>query len=109
MDLSAKNAILIVEFADSLRQQGMPEIEAALTATRQRFRAVLMTALSFILGIIPLLLASGAGANGRYSLGLSVFCGMISVTLLSTLLTPGFYLISQSVRQKCQHLRSSAP
>ena len=75
--LSSKNAILIVEFAEQLREQGMPLIESAVQAATIRLRPILMTSLAFILGVVPLVVASGAGENGRHSVGTTVFGGMI--------------------------------
>ncbi|WP_263322302.1 efflux RND transporter permease subunit [Endozoicomonas sp. Mp262] len=96
--LAAKNAILIVEFARHRELEGSTTEQAALTAAKLRFRAVMMTGLSFILGVMPLLISSGAGATGRASLGTPVFWGMISVAILSTLLTPAFYLCVRKIR-----------
>ncbi|MET4693386.1 efflux RND transporter permease subunit [Endozoicomonas lisbonensis] len=95
--LAAKNAILIVEFARHREQEGNTVFNAARMAARLRFRAVTMTGLSFILGVLPLMLASGAGATARISLGLPVFWGMLTVAILSTLLTPVYYLLIRSV------------
>ncbi len=97
--LSTKTAILIVEFAIQRRRAGDSIRQAAKTAARLRFRAVLMTALSFVLGVLPLVLASGPGANGRSSLGITVLGGMIAATLLSTLLVPIFYALVQRMRE----------
>ncbi|NNJ24056.1 efflux RND transporter permease subunit [Alienimonas chondri] len=89
--LACKNAILIVEFAAQLEEQGRNRIEAAIEACRLRFRAILMTAFSFVLGVLPLVLATGAGAEMRIALGTAVFAGMIGVTLFGLILTPVFY------------------
>ncbi|PVZ65392.1 efflux RND transporter permease subunit [Pelagibaculum spongiae] len=98
--ISSKTAILIVEFAVELRAQGQTVFEAALNAAKLRFRAVLMTALSFVLGVLPLVLASGAGASSRRSLGVVVLFGMMLATILGTLLVPVFYQIIQNMRDK---------
>ncbi|WP_284206833.1 efflux RND transporter permease subunit [Thalassotalea eurytherma] len=98
--LSTKTAILIVEFAMELRAQGQSIVEAALNAAQLRFRAVLMTAFSFILGVLPLVFATGAGAGSRVSLGLTVLAGMTAATIFGTLLIPYFYLVVQTMREK---------
>lgn len=98
--LSTKTAILIVEFAMQLRTSGMSAAEAANQAAVLRFRAVLMTALSFVLGILPLVFATGAGAGSRVSLGVTVLSGMIAATILGTLLVPIFYKWVQTVRER---------
>lgn len=98
--MSAKSAILIVEFACLERDQGKSVAESAVNATQLRFRAVLMTALSFVLGVFPLVVASGAGAASRVSLGLAVFGGMIASAALATLLVPVYYALIQSLREK---------
>lgn len=100
--LSTKTAILIVEFAMQLRQSGLSTGEAAQKAAVLRFRAVLMTALSFVLGVLPLVFASGAGAASRVSLGITVLSGMVAATVLGTLLVPVFYKWIQSVRDRRQ-------
>ncbi|NQZ87535.1 MAG: multidrug efflux RND transporter permease subunit [Colwellia sp.] len=98
--LSTKTAILIVEFAMELRAAGKSIMEAALDAARLRFRAVLMTALSFILGVIPLVMSSGAGASSRIFLGITVLSGMLAATILGTLLVPYFFMVIQRMREK---------
>ncbi|MBA6379995.1 MULTISPECIES: efflux RND transporter permease subunit [unclassified Colwellia] len=98
--LSTKTAILIVEFAMELRAAGKSIMEAALDAAKLRFRAVLMTALSFVLGVIPLVMSSGAGASSRIFLGVTVLSGMLAATILGTLLVPYFYMIIQRLREK---------
>jgi HAE1 family hydrophobic/amphiphilic exporter-1 len=98
--LSTKTAILIVEFAMELRAQGKTIMEAALDAAKLRFRAVLMTALSFVLGVIPLVMSSGAGASSRVFLGVTVLSGMLAATILGTLLVPYFYMVIQRLREK---------
>jgi multidrug efflux pump len=91
--LACKNAILIVEFAQHLRGQGRPLAEATREASRLRLRPILMTSLAFILGVVPLVIASGAGSEMRRSLGTAVFTGMIGVTLFGIFLTPVFFYV----------------
>jgi HAE1 family hydrophobic/amphiphilic exporter-1 len=93
--LASKNAILIVEFAREKRQEGMDIVEAAVEAARLRFRPILMTSFAFILGVVPLVLATGAGANARKSIGIAVFSGMIASTCLAVLFVPSFYVLVQ--------------
>ena len=89
--LSAKNAILIIEFAAQKRALGMSNIDAALTAARQRFRPIVMTSLAFILGVFPLVISSGAGAAARRSMGTGVFGGMLASTFIATIFVPMFF------------------
>jgi HAE1 family hydrophobic/amphiphilic exporter-1 len=98
--LASKNAILIVEFAEQLRHQGMPLIEAAVSAARIRLRPILMTSLAFILGVVPLVIASGAGEKGRHSVGTTVFGGMIASTILNLFFIPVLYLIIEGWRER---------
>jgi multidrug efflux pump len=90
MGLACKNAILIVEFARELEIQGMGIVEAALEACRMRLRPIVMTSIAFIAGTVPLLLGHGAGAEVRAATGITVFAGMLGVTLFGLFLTPVF-------------------
>jgi multidrug efflux pump subunit AcrB len=91
--LAAKNAILVVEFAKQLEDEGMDRTAAIVEASRTRLRPILMTSFAFILGVVPLILAKGAGAEMRYSLGVAVFSGMLGVTGFGLLFTPIFYKV----------------
>lgn len=97
--LASKNAILIVEFAEQLRERGIPLVEAAVQAATIRLRPILMTSLAFILGVVPLVVASGAGENGRHSVGTTVFGGMIMSTILNLFFIPVLYLIIEAWRE----------
>src|SRR5499426_1503185 len=98
--LAAKNAILIVEFARELKAEGMSSADAAVEATRRRFRPILMTSIAFILGVVPLLTATGAGSASQQSLGTVVFGGMIASTLLAIPFVPVFYIMMQRVSER---------
>ena len=98
--LASKNAILIVEFAEQLRHRGMPLIEAAVEAARIRLRPILMTSLAFILGVVPLVVATGAGEKGRHSVGTTVFGGMIMSTVLNLFFIPVLYLMIEGWRER---------
>ena len=92
--LACKNAILIVEFAKQAEDQlGLDRFAAAAHAARLRLRPILMTSFAFILGVLPLVIASGAGSEARQALGTAVFAGMLGVTLFGLLLTPAFYVV----------------
>ena len=93
--LASKNAILIVEFAKSKRESGMNRREATLAACRLRLRPILMTSFAFILGVVPLAVSTGAGAEMRRTLGIAVFSGMLGVTMFGIFLTPVFYNVIQ--------------
>ncbi len=97
--LASKNAILIVEFAKEKREHGMPVREAAIEASQQRLRPILMTSFAFILGVLPLVVADGAGAEMRKALGTAVFSGMIGVTVFGIFFTPVFYSVVQRLRE----------
>ncbi len=91
--LACKNAILIVEFAKDKQEEGMDRLSAVLEACRLRLRPILMTSFAFIMGVVPLVLPSGAGAEMRHAMGVAVFSGMLGVTYFGLLLTPVFYLV----------------
>ena len=105
--LSAKNAILIVEFARELEMNGRSPLEAAIEASRLRLRPILMTSIAFIMGVVPLVLSSGAGSEMRHAMGVAVFFGMLGVTLFGLFLTPVFYVLLRSIGGKKLH--SAAP
>ena len=95
--LASKNAILIVEFSEQLQDEGLSTIDAAIEAARIRLRPILMTSLAFILGVIPLVIATGAGAAGRVSVGTTVFGGMIAATTLNLLFIPMLYVVVRTI------------
>jgi multidrug efflux pump len=98
--LAAKNAILIVEFARDQQAQGASRFNASVEAARVRLRPILMTSFAFILGVFPLVVAHGAGAEMRQTLGMAVFAGMIGVTLFGIFLTPVFYYVIRGIVQR---------
>ena len=95
--LSAKNAILIIEFARDLQERGYSLFDATLEACRLRFRPILMTSIAFILGVLPLVISTGAGANGRQAIGTSVMGGMIAATVLAVFLVPVFFVVVRRI------------
>jgi HAE1 family hydrophobic/amphiphilic exporter-1 len=97
--LAAKNAILIVEFAKRRREDGLGIVEAAMMAARLRLRPILMTAFAFILGVVPLMFATGAGAASRQSIGTTVFGGMLAATILTLAFVPVFYALIEQLRE----------
>ena len=94
--LSAKNAILIIEFAKDLQAEGKDLVEATLEAVHLRFRPILMTSLAFILGVLPLVVASGAGSASQRAIGTGVMGGMITATVLAIFLVPVFFVVVRS-------------
>ena len=106
--LAAKNAILIVEFARSLEAAGTSALEAVVEACRLRLRPIVMTSLAFIAGVVPLILASGAGAEMRQAMGIAVFAGMLGVTLFGLFLTPVFYVVIRGLEARFERHSSSA-
>ncbi|WP_342725062.1 multidrug efflux RND transporter permease subunit [Bradyrhizobium sp. B097] len=108
--LSAKNAILIVEVAlEHHVRDGKPVLESAIDAARARFRPILMTSLAFILGVLPLVLATGAGASARKSIGITVFSGMIASTCLAVLFVPAFFVVVQNFENWRKAKKGKAP
>jgi HAE1 family hydrophobic/amphiphilic exporter-1 len=98
--LSSKNGILIVEFAEQLRHKGMSITDAAVEAARLRLRPILMTSFAFILGVLPLVLATGAGSISRHSVGTTVFGGMIVSTVLNLFFIPVLYVLLKSLLER---------
>ena len=98
--LASKNAILIVEFAKQLEDQGRSRWDAAVEAARLRLRPIIMTSLAFVLGVAPLVWATGAGAELRQALGTAVFSGMIGVTVFGLIFTPVFYVVARWLAQR---------
>jgi HAE1 family hydrophobic/amphiphilic exporter-1 len=96
--LASKNAILIVEFAEQLREQGKSAVEAAIAAAEVRLRPILMTSIAFLLGVVPLMLATGAGSAARNSLGTAIFGGMLVSTVVNLIFIPGLYVLVQKLR-----------
>ena len=106
--LAAKNAILIVEFAAQEQAKGLAPFEAAVEAARLRFRPIVMTSLAFVLGVLPLVLASGAGASARRSMGTGVFGGMLAATFIATIFIPLFFVLLSRSRAKPDAARAAA-
>ncbi len=104
--LSAKNAILIVQFCTERRNQGHSATDAALEAARIRFRPILMTSLAFVAGVIPLVIATGAGAAARHSIGTGVIGGMLGATLLAPFFVPLFYVLLDRLAEWCRRWRA---
>jgi multidrug efflux pump len=98
--LACKNAILLVEFAKDKQQEGMDRLQAVLEACRLRLRPILMTSIAFIMGVVPLVLSTGAGAEMRHAMGVAVFAGMLGVTFFGLLLTPVFYLAIRAIVER---------
>ncbi|MEY4767267.1 MAG: hypothetical protein RI907_3940 [Pseudomonadota bacterium] len=105
--LSAKNAILIVEFARELEHHGKGIVEAALEACKLRLRPILMTSIAFIMGVVPLVFSTGAGAEMRHAMGVAVFAGMLGVTLFGLFLTPVFYVLVRKLAERISPTRAA--
>src|SRR5690349_12660698 len=108
--LAAKNAILIVEFAKQLQDQGKPRFEAIVESSKTRLRPILMTSFAFILGVLPLITSAGAGAEMRFALGIAVFSGMVGVTIFGIFYTPVFYeVIRGRTDRRAARKKAAAP
>ncbi len=106
--LACKNAILIVEFAREIETQGRGTIAAAIEAARLRLRPILMTSFAFIMGVVPLVVSSGAGAEMRHAMGVAVFSGMLGVTFFGLFLTPVFYVLLRRVEERVKGRATAA-
>src|SRR6202030_1378160 len=106
--LASKNAILIVEFARDQELEGVPPLQAALNAARLRLRPILMTSLAFIMGVVPLVTSTGAGAEMRHAMGIAVFSGMLGVTVFGLMLTPLFYVLVRKLSPLTRAFRTPA-
>ncbi|MBV8536112.1 MAG: efflux RND transporter permease subunit, partial [Alphaproteobacteria bacterium] len=106
--LACKNAILIVEFAREIEHRGTGTVAAAIEAARLRLRPILMTSFAFIMGVVPLVTSSGAGAEMRHAMGVAVFSGMLGVTFFGLFLTPVFYVLLRSLEKRLRR-KSPAP
>jgi len=98
--LSAKNAILVVEMARQHRSAGDSILDSAVAAARSRFRPILMTSFTFILGVLPLILSTGAGSASRHSLGITVASGMLASTCLAVVFVPSFFVVLQRLEER---------
>jgi multidrug efflux pump len=107
--LASKNAILIVEFARELEDHGRTVVQAALEACRLRLRPILMTSIAFVMGVVPLVMSSGAGAEMRHAMGVAVFFGMLGVTFFGLFLTPVFYVLLRTLARAFERDKASAP
>ena len=100
MGLATKNAILIVEFARELENRGRTTLEAAVEASKLRLRPILMTSFAFIMGVLPMAVSTGAGAEMRNAMGIAVFAGMLGVTFFGLFLTPVFYVLLRNLETR---------
>jgi multidrug efflux pump len=107
--LASKNAILIVEFARELELHGRSIVDAALEASHQRLRPILMTSIAFIMGVLPLVFSKGAGAEMRHAMGVAVFTGMLGVTFFGLFLTPVFYVLLRTFAKRLEKNKAEAP
>ena len=107
--LACKNAILIIEFARELEQEGLDIVHAALQACRLRLRPIVMTSIAFCAGVAPLMVSSGAGSEVRAATGITVFAGMVGVTAFGLFLTPAFYVALRKLASRSSVQRAQAP